>query len=74
MQEHLLEVVKFALEKHYKYNDPYVDDMPSARHAAAAHRKDCVYCAAYELIRNREEADQKRLDEAEAAWRKGVKK
>ncbi len=35
------------LKEHFETNDPYVDDMPSARHAAIEHRKDCKYCIAY---------------------------
>lgn len=35
------------LDEHYRSNDPYVDDYPSARHAGAEHRKTCKTCALY---------------------------
>lgn len=45
-----VEIAMFALRKHYEYHDPYVDDMPTARHEAARHRAECAFCQAYESM------------------------
>lgn len=39
--------VRFALallRDHHRSNDPYIDDYPSARHAAKEHREKCEIC------------------------------
>jgi hypothetical protein len=48
--DELTEVAFFALKKHSDQHDQFMDDYPSARHAAAEHRKTCDFCKVFDKL------------------------
>jgi len=58
-----IDIAMHALRLHYEEHDPYIDDYPSARHAAAAHRAGCAFCKAYEKLPKVKEQETKDDDD-----------
>lgn len=61
--DELTEVAFFALKKHSEQHLQYLDDYPSARHAAAEHRKECDFCKMFDKLSKKYELDLKEEDD-----------